>query len=235
MVKFHQKIRSKLVKNMSSSAAFSSPDHQYHLFPSSEKLCYVHCDSCDTVLAVSVPCSSLFMTVTVRCGHCTNLLSVNMRALQIPSPNQFHQLGNSNFFSPQSLMEEIRSSPSNMLLINQPNPNESRMPVRGVDELPRLPVTNRAPEKRQRVPSAYNRFIKEEIQRIKAGNPDISHREAFSAAAKNWAHFPHIHFGLLPDQSEKKPNVCQQEGEDGLMNDGFLAAAAASVGISPYN
>jgi hypothetical protein len=84
-----------------------------------------------------------------------------------------------------------------------------------------------APEKRQRVPSAYNRFIKwviiistslffcvfffffffciiicevakfeanvnigpticrDEIQRIKAGNPDISHREAFSAAAKN--------------------------------------------------
>lgn len=28
-------------------------------------------------------------------------------------------------------------------------------------------------------------FCREEIQRIKAGNPDISHREAFSAAAKN--------------------------------------------------
>lgn len=26
---------------------------------------------------------------------------------------------------------------------------------------------------------------REEIQRIKAGNPDITHREAFSAAAKN--------------------------------------------------
>ena len=26
---------------------------------------------------------------------------------------------------------------------------------------------------------------RDEIQRIKAGNPDISHREAFSAAAKN--------------------------------------------------
>ncbi|BBN67195.1 plant-specific transcription factor YABBY family protein [Prunus dulcis] len=37
----------------------------------------------------------------------------------------------------------------------------------------------------------------EEIQRIKANNPDISHREAFSTAAKNWAHFPHIHFGLM--------------------------------------
>ncbi|KAL8114331.1 axial regulator YABBY 1-like [Apium graveolens] len=217
---------------MSSSTAFSSPDHHYHLSPPSEKLCYVHCDYCDTILAVSVPCSSLFMTVTVRCGHCTNLLSVNMRAL-LPSSNQFHQLGHS-FFSPQNLMEEIRSSPSNMLLINQvPNPNESLMPVRGVDELlPTPPVPNRPPEKRQRVPSAYNRFIKEEIQRIKAGNPDISHREAFSAAAKNWAHFPHIHFGLLPDQSVKKPNVCQQEGEDALMKDGFLSAA--NVGISPY-
>ncbi|KAL8111433.1 hypothetical protein AgCh_019235 [Apium graveolens] len=152
------------------------------------------------------------MTVAVRCGHCTNLLSVNMRALQLPSPShQLHQLGHSNFFTPQSLREEIRSSPSNMLIIDQPNPNESRMPGRGVDELPRLPSTNKAPEKKQRVPSAYNRFIKEEIQRIKAGNPDIRHREAFSAAAKNWAHFPHMHFGLLPDQSLKKPNVCQQE------------------------
>jgi hypothetical protein len=82
-------------------------------------------------------------------------------------------------------------------------------------------------------------FCREEIQRIKANNPDISHREAFSTAAKNvsglpniiaklirkllrnyiilyyinflffwgidhlyilfdqWAHFPHIHFGLM--------------------------------------
>lgn len=47
---------------------------------------------------VSVPCTSLFKTVTVRCGHCTNLLPVNMRALLLPSPNQFH-LGHS-FFSP---------------------------------------------------------------------------------------------------------------------------------------
>ncbi|KAJ6755605.1 PROTEIN YABBY 6-RELATED [Salix purpurea] len=51
-------------------------------------------------------------------------------------------------------------------------------------EPPRMPPI-RPPEKRQRVPSAYNRFIKDEIQRIKAGNPDISHREAFSTAAKN--------------------------------------------------
>ncbi|KAK6162523.1 hypothetical protein DH2020_002364 [Rehmannia glutinosa] len=219
---------------MSSSSAFA-PDHhqhqhQHHLSPPSEQLCYVHCNYCDTVLAVSVPCTSLFKTVTVRCGHCTNLLSVNMRGLLLPAANQLH-LGHS-FFSPQNLLEEIRSSPSN-LLMNQPNPNESLMPVRGMDELPKPPVANRPPEKRQRVPSAYNRFIKDEIQRIKAGNPDISHREAFSAAAKNWAHFPHIHFGLMPDQPVKKPNVCQQEGDEHvLMKDGFLGPA--NVGVSPY-
>lgn len=25
-----------------------------------------------------------------------------------------------------------------------------------------------------------------------------------------WAHFPHIHYGLMPDQTVKKTNVCQQ-------------------------
>ncbi|GJX76904.1 axial regulator YABBY 1, partial [Tanacetum coccineum] len=110
----------------------------------------------------------------------------------------------------------MRNNTSSMLM-NQPNPDPFG-PVR-VDELLKPPVVNRPPEKRQRVPSAYNR---EEIQRIKAGNPDISHREAFSAAAKNWAHFPHIHFGLMPDQALKKPNVCQQEGDDLRMKDSFL-------------
>lgn len=109
----------------------------------------------------------------------------------------------------------------------------------GFDDLPRPPVLNRPPEKRQRIPSAYNRFIKEEIQRIKAGNPDISHREAFSAAAKNWAHFPHIQFGLMPDHQthvKKNNNVIRQQdgGEDHvLMKDGGFFATA-NVGVSPY-
>ncbi|KAK8567676.1 hypothetical protein V6N12_006253 [Hibiscus sabdariffa] len=42
-----------------------------------------------------------------------------------------------------------------------------------------------SPSKRQRAPSAYNRFIKEEIGRLKAQNPNIPHKEAFSTAAKN--------------------------------------------------
>ncbi|KAI6702695.1 hypothetical protein NL676_011831 [Syzygium grande] len=219
---------------MSSSSSSSSsgfaPDHHHHLSSPTEQLCYVHCNYCDTVLAVSVPCASLFKTVTVRCGHCTNLLSVNMCGLLLPSANQL-QLGH-NFFTPQNLLEEIRNAPPS-LLINQPSPADSIMQLRGgAEQIPKPPVVNRPPEKRQRVPSAYNRFIKEEIQRIKAGNPDISHREAFSAAAKNWAHFPHIHFGLMPDQPVKKPNICQQEGEDVLRKDGLFATA--NLGVSPY-
>ncbi|KAK7260183.1 hypothetical protein RIF29_26007 [Crotalaria pallida] len=212
----------------SSNSSFS-PDQ--HLSPS-DQLCYVHCNFCDTVLAVSVPCTSLFKTVTVRCGHCTNLLSVNMRGLLLPAANQLH-LGH-NFFTPQNLMEEIRNAPSTNMMMNQlPNPNDLVMSTMrgGPEEIPKPPPANRPPEKRQRVPSAYNRFIKDEIQRIKAGNPDISHREAFSAAAKNWAHFPHIHFGLMPDhQPVKKANVRQEE--DVLMKDGFFAPA--NVGVSPY-
>ncbi|RVW81767.1 putative axial regulator YABBY 2 [Vitis vinifera] len=37
---------------------------------------------------VSVPCTSLFTIVTVRCGHCANLLSVNMGALLQTVPTQ---------------------------------------------------------------------------------------------------------------------------------------------------
>ncbi|KAE9610770.1 putative transcription factor C2C2-YABBY family [Lupinus albus] len=171
---------------MSASSTSFSPDQQQHQLSPSDQLCYVHCNFCDTVLAVSVPCTSLFKTVTVRCGHCTNLLSVNMRGLLLPPANQLH-VGH-NFFTPQNLMEEIRNAPSTNMMMNQlPNQNDLVMSTMrgGPEEIPKPPPPNRPPEKRQRVPSAYNRFIKDEIQRIKAGNPDISHREAFSAAAKN--------------------------------------------------
>ncbi|RWR87502.1 protein YABBY 4-like protein [Cinnamomum micranthum f. kanehirae] len=210
---------------MSSSSAFSL-DH----LPPSEQLCYVQCNFCDTVLAVSVPCSSLFKTVTVRCGHCTNLLSVNMRGMLLPAANQLN-FGHS-FFSPShNLLEEVPAPPPSLLL-DHCNPSDSVISTVRSDEPPKVPAINRPPEKRQRVPSAYNRFIKDEIQRIKAGNPDITHREAFSAAAKNWAHFPHINFGLLPDQAVKKTSVRQQEGEDVLLKDGFFSTA--NMGVTPY-
>ncbi len=159
----------------------------------SERVCYVHCNFCNTILAVSVPSGSMFTIVTVRCGHCANLLSVNMGALlqTLPAQDlQKQQPGCGN------LIEDSGSS-SKCSRISAFESAEH--------EQPRMPPTptRPAPEKRQRVPSAYNRFIKEEIQRIKAGNPEISHREAFSTAAKNWAHFPHIHFGLKLDGNKQ--------------------------------
>ncbi|CDY63058.1 BnaAnng18520D [Brassica napus] len=86
----------------SSSAPAYPPDH----ISSSDQLCYVHCSFCDTVLAVSVPPSSLFKTVTVRCGHCSNLLSVtvNMRALLLPSVSN---IGHSKPYSINSYLPSL--------------------------------------------------------------------------------------------------------------------------------
>lgn len=190
-----------------------------------EQLCYIPCNFCNIVLAVSVPCSSLFDIVTVRCGHCTNLWSVNMAAAfqslpwqdvqravgfcghsctrasgPCPDPSQQARASSANkapnYASPEPYrIHEWGSSSkcSNKMSMRSP-PNHKAAEER---------VVNRPPEKRQRVPSAYNQFIKEEIQRIKANNPDISHREAFSTAAKNWAHFPHIHFGLMLESNNQ--------------------------------
>ncbi|CAH8357886.1 unnamed protein product [Eruca vesicaria subsp. sativa] len=165
---------------------------------SSDRVCYVHCNFCTTILAVSVPYASLFTPVTVRCGHCTNLLSLNLGvSLHQTSPTPVHQdpQHKQHITSSITRREYGSSSRSSNHFSTTLSENVNR-------EAPRMPPI-RPPEKRQRVPSAYNRFIKEEIQRIKAGNPEISHREAFSTAAKNWAHFPHIHFGLKLDGNKK--------------------------------
>nr|GMD82757.1 axial regulator YABBY 5-like [Ipomoea batatas] len=157
-----------------------------------EQLCYIPCNFCNIVLAVSVPCSSLYEIVTVRCGHCTNLWSVNMAAA-------FHH---QSLSSPSSPWQDHHAQVNPITLFNVslvPNYTSSEYMANGSSskfnhKMPTRPpittsieerIVNRPPEKRARVPSAYNQFIKEEIQRIKANNPDISHREAFSTAAKN--------------------------------------------------
>ncbi|XP_068635678.1 putative axial regulator YABBY 2 [Aristolochia californica] len=158
---------------------------------SSERVCYVHCNLCNTILAVGIPSNTMFSIVTVRCGHCANLLSVNMGGV-LQQPFQFQDLQSFNHGLQDYGRDCGSSSKCNRISIMDPTGNDQ----------PRMPPI-RPPEKRQRVPSAYNKFIKEEIQRIKASNPDISHREAFSTAAKNWAHFPHIHFGLTLDGNKQ--------------------------------
>ncbi|CAN1120548.1 Axial regulator YABBY 5 [Linum perenne] len=192
-----------------------------------EQLCYIPCNFCNIVLAVSVPCNNVMDVVTVRCGHCTNLWSVNMASAfryslssASASAPQLHQGGNHNLFpvvggsSSSSYNNSSYATTTPPPVPTPPQPPAAAASVksnkRSSAPSPRnlLPydehrLANRPPEKRQRVPSAYNQFIKEEIQRIKANNPDISHREAFSTAAKNWAHFPHIHFGLMLESNKK--------------------------------
>ncbi|KAF8730523.1 hypothetical protein HU200_016938 [Digitaria exilis] len=114
-------------------------------------------------------------TVTVKCGHCNNLSYLSPRPppmVQPLSPTD-HPLGP---FQCQGPCNDCRR--------NQPMPLASPT---SVDASPRMPFVVKPPEKKHRLPSAYNRFMREEIQRIKAAKPDIPHREAFSMAAKNWA------------------------------------------------
>jgi hypothetical protein len=41
-------------------------------------------------------------------------------------------------------------------------------------------------EKEKREPSAYNKFMKEEIARLKVTHSEMNHKELFKLAANNW-------------------------------------------------
>ena len=43
---------------------------------------------------------------------------------------------------------------------------------------------------KKRAPSAFNLFMKKEIGRVKNLNPNLSHQDAFKAAAQNWKKGP---------------------------------------------
>ncbi|KAF5746592.1 axial regulator YABBY 4-like [Tripterygium wilfordii] len=157
-------------------------------------------------MQVSVPCSNLSMVVTVRCGHCTSLLTVNMMKASFVPLHVLASLTHDDHDEPkeEESVKEVdtpkatdRHSPF-MATSSSDNEVENKIPFKN-------PVVNKPPEKRQRAPSAYNRFIKEEIRRLKAENPQMAHKEAFSTAAKNWAHF-------LPTQytDEEEDQSCGQ-------------------------
>nr|CTQ35263.1 YABBY transcription factor [Zamia vazquezii] len=180
----------------------------------SDLLCYVDCNNCSTILAVNVPYGSLFKIVTVRCGHCVEAVVSTqstgaLQAGQVSTPSMSFE----NYSSSYENRKDLASSSAG---------NEGPMIFSGSGDGEARISINRPPEKRQRVPSAYNRFIKEEIQRIKAVNPEISHREAFSTAAKNWAHFPRIHFGLTTE-IHKQDKADDEDGDEVLSAEAFCA------------
>ncbi|KAJ4972500.1 hypothetical protein NE237_005674 [Protea cynaroides] len=148
--------------------------------PSSKHLCYVHCNFCNTVLAVGIPCKRLQDTVTVKCGHCNNLSFLSTRPqLQGQFLDRHHPLQPP--CQMQGFSTDFRKGQSTQSLTSSCMSSE-QLP-------PKAPFVVKPPEKKHRLPSAYNRFIKEEIQRIKTAKPEMPHREAFSMAAKNWAKY----------------------------------------------
>ncbi|XP_009621066.1 axial regulator YABBY 4-like isoform X1 [Nicotiana tabacum] len=161
-----------------------------HLFELQDTICYVQCGYCTTILLVSVPCSSLCnKIVTVRCGHCTNLLSVNLMKASLVPLHLFASLNQSEQQKLEVDKEDIdankKSVDSEISFVASSDEEDQIENV-----VPVYQVVNKPPEKRQRAPSAYNCFIKEEIKRLKTIYPNMTHKQAFSTAAKNWAHFP---------------------------------------------
>ncbi|KAF7827952.1 protein CRABS CLAW [Senna tora] len=160
----------------------------------SEHFCYVRCNFCNTVLAVGIPCKRLLDTVTVKCGHCSNLSFLSTRPPPTTTSHHHHHNNNNNqnpnnnidhTLTLQGFYGDLKkgggsssSSPSSSFSTTTSSSTDPVSP-----KAP--PFVVKPPEKKHRLPSAYNRFMKEEIQRIKAANPEIPHREAFSAAAKN--------------------------------------------------
>ncbi|CAL1360147.1 unnamed protein product [Linum trigynum] len=155
------------------------------LIPPSEQLCYVRCNFCNTVLAVGIPYKRLLDTVTVKCGHCSNLSFLSTRP-----PLQGQCL---NDHSHLHLSLQDKAGPGSAFCSTDFNlkkgPSSSSSSSSAEPLSPKAPFVVKPPEKKHRLPSAYNRFMREEIQRIKTANPEIPHREAFSAAAKNWARY----------------------------------------------
>ncbi|XP_021729181.1 protein CRABS CLAW-like [Chenopodium quinoa] len=166
--------------------------------PPPEHLCYVRCNFCNTVLAVVIPCKRLLDTITVKCGHCSNVSFLSTRPpLQGQCLDHQITLQGFNFLEKPGGFCSTIDHHSNKK--SEPSPSSSSTLTEPVS--PR-PFVCKPPEKKHRLPSAYNRFMKEEIQRIKAANPEIPHREAFSTAAKNWARFlPHTPAGSLAESS----------------------------------
>ncbi|KAK1552612.1 hypothetical protein Q3G72_020167 [Acer saccharum] len=111
---------------------------------------------------VSVPCSSLSRVVTVRCGHCTSLLSVSMIKASFVPLHLLASLRNDHDEpkEEQVCKEEEEEEEKDLYRISSPSmvtssDNEDQEDIISVNH-----IVNKPPEKRQRAPSAYNRFIK---------------------------------------------------------------------------
>nr|ASU87387.1 transcription factor YABBY [Huperzia selago] len=180
--------------------------------------CHVHCGHCHVILTVDVPHNLLDKnSVLVRCGDCRSLISVNIQSLAenqsglVSRVRKNHEEGGERtndessiisssdpFASSGKSLQSILSSPP-AEAVKPPKPKRRNQSSRGDDS---SILASRG--KKPRTPSAYNMFVRDEILRIKAKDPTVSHKEAFIAAAKNWATQPHINLGTRSEHRDKK-------------------------------
>ncbi|KAK4380435.1 hypothetical protein RND71_002297 [Anisodus tanguticus] len=116
------------------------------LAQSSEHLCYVRCSFCNTILAVGIPCKKMLDTVTVKCGHCGNLSFLSSRPPPLQPQCFDHQPTLQSFFiKHQDFFSNFKKGQSS----SSSEPSS-----------PKAPFVVKPPERKHRLPTAYNRFMK---------------------------------------------------------------------------
>ncbi|XP_074341412.1 protein DROOPING LEAF-like [Apium graveolens] len=146
-----------------------------------EHVCYVRCNFCSTFLEIRIPCKRMMDTVTVKCGQCSNLSYLSATLPPVQSPNLDYSTTHLQTCS------DLKKKKKKSKHIRNLSPIKHESTSSHDSSSPNAPFVVKPPERKHRLPSAYNRFMREEIQRIKAANPNIPHRDAFSAASKNWS------------------------------------------------
>ncbi|PIN10326.1 hypothetical protein CDL12_08331 [Handroanthus impetiginosus] len=194
-----------------------------------DQICYVQCGFCNTILLVSVPCSSLSMVVTVRCGHCNSILSVNMmKACLVPlhlfsSLNQHEEMTQPKWEArPEEVVAEKKGANTCFPSVCFSSDEEEHEDTVHFNQ-----AIHKPPVKKQRAPSAYNHFIKEEIKRLKIEYPNMTHKQAFSTAAKNWAHCPQSQY----KGGEKMVMHSDVDNEEHCFGNGFHETKALRQAI----
>ncbi|KAJ4820479.1 C2C2-YABBY transcription factor [Rhynchospora pubera] len=126
------------------------------------------CPNCKTeLLVMASECMTKSCNVDVHCGRCNKIFRFN------PDPDELQRI--TQKLASLTVSRNQISPPAAPSAYNEPANSRT------------LFVVKPDAEKKPRVPSAYNRFMREEIALIKANKPGIPQREAFRMAAENWA------------------------------------------------
>ncbi|KAI8366078.1 uncharacterized protein BYT42DRAFT_588823 [Radiomyces spectabilis] len=75
--------------------------------------------------------------------------------------------------------------------------------------------------------SPYNKFIKEELPKIKSENPGLSHKEAFKKAAQQWATSPENPKNNEGKKAEEEPKKADDSKKDAEKTDAESKEEAA--------